>query len=262
MKKWLSLFLILVLLCTLLLPACEVPPKVAVLRAYTRTALLNEYAAQIDTDIRVSAPYLNYSAAFCSQIDIRAENALSSTPKLEMTLHTAEWGKLRPKAVIYSDGKYFYIRDKYSDSGTKIGLDQLEDHYEELKGSEDLFSDMLTSLSRDILTNSTIQKEKDTITVHTALNEEQLRELYGDIMDDVGIADSDASDTTLEHAEIELTVRDGYVQDYRLAFEFVTKKSTHAEHRSCSIKLTLHDPGSAVTVTMPEGYTDYKEPKS
>ena len=265
MKKWIAFFLTLVLLCTLLLTSCEVPPEVTVLRAYTRTATLSKYDAQMDMKVEVHIPDLQSRATVPVRVDIQAEDAMSKHPKLALTLYSGTTvSTLRADTTLYSDGKYLYIPNKYGNRGTKVSLEALEDEYEGMDEYDDLISDLLTSLPRDILNNSTIHSEDDRVTVHTALSEEQLSELYGDIVEDVTESVGDGIElegVSVTNAEIQVIVDDGYVQSQRLSFEIsatikqgwrsydMTMKST--------VSLSMKNPGAPVTVTFPEGYADY-----
>ena len=109
-----------------------------------------------------------------------------------------------------------------------------------------------------------------TRSVSAAISDEEFAEIYQDFIDDMSASagqEGAVSDLSVSNGKVDITVdENGYVSVYKVSFEMNLKVESSGVSMDAKapveMAITFHNPGTAVTVTPPDGYQDFPEVSS
>ena len=163
----------------------------------------------------------------------------------------------------YTEGEWCYVTALGQNMKVKIG-----EGSEEYDGYSDMES-AIKELPEDILSEVEIKENDDgTKTVSVAIADDKFAEIYKDFIGSMSASaaeGSDAiSDVSVTNAKVEITAdKNGYLSIYGISFDMNIEAESEGlsfeTKASVEMNVTFKNPGTAVTVTPPEGYQDFVE---
>jgi len=265
MKKFTALALVLVMLVALFaLTSCEgkkmkLTAYALVSDAVAKTEALDSFEA--DMEIKMGIEAMGVSMDMPMQYNVKASGLKGDNPvtfsKLSMTIMG-----MTMTTEAYTEGEWCYVSALGEKAKMKVGADT-----EEYDGFSDVKS-VVKALPEDLLSEVEIIENSDgTKTVSVAVSDEKFAEIYKSFVDEMSSSAAESenvSDVSVENAKVTVTVdKDGYVSVYGIHFDMaVTGESDGISvetKASVDMTITYKNPGTAVTVTLPADYQDYKE---
>jgi hypothetical protein len=254
----------LIIMSLFMLPSCEKEtPYSLVNNAVEKTGSLDSFDATMDIGIDMNM--LGISMEIPLIMDMQASGLKSDTPKWAMNINLNMFGS-EIDMDVYNEGDWYYI--SAFGEGLKITSDNMP------LTSFDAVNNIASTvkpLSEDMIPEGTkITENNSGKTVKFAVSEEKVVEYYGDLLSLINSSateNSEFSDISIKNPEIEITVdKNGYISIYRLKYDMIMEMDAQELGlgnleitASADCTVTYHNPGEAVTVTLPDGYENFAE---
>ncbi len=241
---------LLILMCTIFSSACT---KQEVVNDCIRNNLsLDSLQASMTLDIKLpeqDIPLWNFSTKAC--------NLTTENPSILTQDSSMFYGDISPY-TIYSDGEFLYISLSDDLNGIKVPFDSFKDDYDFISKihlvlkpfPEEVISDITTKSNNN---GSTIYS----VTLSNTLFLEIFSELHHIIKNSIVVADLSYS---LSDVQISITAQNGYVQIYDIAYSiYIDFGDGTLTEATIKTSLIFTEPGTPVTVTMPDNFENFAD---
>jgi hypothetical protein len=204
---------------------------------------------EIDMDIKVQGTTVSVPIS----ISMMAEGLQGDEPKVDGDVDMTVMGQ-KIKMDVYSDGEWSYVSANGQKYKQKID--------EKNKSYSDTASSMLKDIPEDILKDVEAVKNDDgSVTVEFEMDSETFEEIFEDAIENAESSSGGAAAgaVKIDNAEVEITVKDGYIKKYALSFDMEMKVSGQNAEASVEMVLEFEDYNGKYDIEPPKGYKDYKE---
>ena len=255
MKKTLALLLALMLLVTsAAFVSCQKQetPAQRLQRALDATQASDAIDATIEMTMEMSASGVYVEIPM--SMDVKTKGVHSKTPVSSVVMQMEMFG-MTLEIPMYMEGEWVYTSMMGESYKTKI--DEADTDYTALAQS------FTNDLPASLLEGQTMTKNGDgSETVTIAVPSDTFTELFSEAMglagDTAGL-DGEVGDVAVKDATVTITIKDGLVRQYDMAYVMEMSAGGIATQMNVSTNCTYHAFGDDVTVTPPEGYLDYPE---
>ena len=253
MKKWMSLLLVLGLLCSLPLSlgSCAKKPAAIVVEALAKTAALEEYEAEMV--MKVVMEVNGEKVEIPVEMDMKVKDAKSEHPTafVEMEMEVMGVGM---NTDAYVEGEWVYI---------SMGAIQYKAKAEDA-GMEPTYSeDMLKEIPLEILETAEVVENADgSITLSVDIPEDVFEDIFDEMIDSMNeTAGASLTDLDLKlmDTRVKITVKDGYVTVYQIDYTMEMTVMGSTVKAEASAVMTYKNIGQPVTITPPENYQNFPE---
>lgn len=251
MKKWMSLLLVLGLLCSLPLSlgSCAKKPAAIVVEALAKTAALEEYEAEMV--MKVVMEVNGEKVEIPVEMDMKVKDAKSDHPKafVEMEMEVMGTGV---NTDVYVEGEWAYI---------SMGAIQYKAKAEDA-GMEPTYSeDMLKEIPSEILETAEVVENADgSVTLSMNVPEDMFEDIFDEMIESMNeTAGASFTDLKLKDTHVKITVKDGYVTVYTMDYTMEMTVMGSTMEAQASAVMTYKNIGLPVTITPPENYQNFPE---
>lgn len=262
MKKLTAVALTLVMLVSVFaLTSCEkVTAYSLVTDAVAKTNALDSFEA--DMNIAMGMSVMGVTMEVPMDYNIKAAGLKGENPVSFSTIDMSLMGATMTTES-YMEGDWCYISVSGQNMKVKVGEDSEEyDGYANIESA-------IKGLPEEVLSEvEIVENEGGTKTVSVAIEDDKFAEIYKDFIDSMAASATETndsiSDISITNATVEITVdENGYVSVYKMAFDMNIDVETSGivvgTEASVEMEITFKNPGTAVTITPPEGYQDFPE---
>lgn len=220
--------------------------------ALEKTQNLDSVAAEMKMEMNMAMEGMTMSIPMTAKFKVK--DASSENPVMSAVVTMSLFGESFD-VEMYQEGQWAYI--VMEDMKYKSNVEDMESEYDYTDDADAMLQEIPEELLKDV---EFVEAADGSQTATVTFTEEKFAEIYGDFIEDVN-SDTEAGleDMKISNAVVTVTVADGYVTVYDVAFTMevtVEEMSTTTEVKAT---LTLEDPGKEVTITPPEGYQDFEE---
>ncbi|MBE6674714.1 MAG: hypothetical protein E7596_06370 [Ruminococcaceae bacterium] len=175
------------------------------------------------------------------------EDILVSGDKVQLTV--GEYGIKGD--TVYMDKEYVYTKGE--NGYTKSSLEE----YTKKNGAyNEKINGILQKLPSDFFEDADISKTGKKLNMEKGIDGEMLSSTFGDLLallqKELNITVDDKTETKYEDCKLTLTVKDGYITDISLKYNMLFTASKKKGTANVKIALVLNNPGSEVTVNIPQ----------
>lgn len=248
-RRMISLVMVLLILCGLL-TACGQQSTAEVLdAALDKTAALDAMSARMEIGMDMTSDGITMSIPMT--IDLKAKDVKSDDPIIWVLMSTEMLGQSL-EVEVYQEDHWAYMVTAGMKYKTKA-----EDAADEF----DYADDMLQELPEALLEGVELVKNDDgSQTAAISVPDGQFADIYDDFIESIySGAEVDVSQLQISNAVVTITVDDGYVTVYDMAFTMEMTVEGVTTKTEVTASITFDDPGGAVEITPPEGYQDFEE---
>lgn len=268
MKKIISLFLTLAVLCTgMVLAGCESEADKS--KANKSEAGKTSVAAVINNAIKKSYNLDSISAVMKMEMNMKMQGMDLSIPLTAnikaknvngddiIAYIDMKMSMLGQEAVMqmYQEGGWTYM--VMQDVKYKSKTDEMQGQMDYATSVKDILQEIPEELLKDV---KIVKGEGGRQTVTISVSGDKFTELYGDVIDSVnstnGVGDAEVK---VSNAVIKITEVDGFVLEYDLDFSMDMEIEGVSASTEVKMSLTFDEPGKDVVITPPEGYQDFEE---
>ena len=247
MKK--LLISLLVVICVMFSSACTTQESVN--DCIQNTLSLDSLQASMTLDIKLGErdiPLWNFTT--------KASNLPSEDPSV-LTQDSSLFHGTVLTSTTYSDGEFLYVTFD-GVNGTKVDFESFKESYDFINKVHHT----LKVLPENVISNMTSESVDNGLTTHSAVISNTL---FSEVFNELhGIAKGAIMVTELAHTvsdvQISVATKNGYVYSYDIAYnmyvDFGDGASTDVSVKS---SLTITEPGTPVSVTMPDGFESFIE---
>lgn len=253
-KRIVSLLLALCVFCMCgLLASCnQLSTFVVVSQALEKTAKLDSMEAKMEMEMEMSMMGMDITVPI--DAEVKAKGLQGDNPVSLSDISTSVLGQT-VEMVMYQEGDWaYYVVDdmKYK---TNIAEAEAETDY------TGVVTGLLQKLPEGLLEGiELVDNEDGSQTMSLELSGEQFTEIYADILDTTSAQYGDSiSKFEISDASISITVKDGYVSVFDMAFTMDMTVEGVETSSDVVYKVSYLNPGQEVTITPPEGYQDFEE---
>lgn len=255
MKKVLSLILCLCLLASCL-AGCEFRSTFQIItEAVEKTRALDSVAVVMDMKVELSMEGMSLSIPVTA--DVKASGLQGDAPVSRSTITSTFMGQ-ELDIDMYQEGEWAYL----STAGMKMKMNFAEAETENEYDYTDDMANLIQALPEDILKDLDLTRNEDgSLSITVLLSGEAFTQLYGELLADMNasVGVDVGVETTVKDATVSITMADGYITQYDVAFGTTTTVQDMAAECIFSVGIRYTDPGTPVTVIPPEGYQDYTD---
>ena len=263
MKRVISLLLALTVLCTgLVLTGCgngdapeETKAKTAfeiINEALQKTQDLESTDAKIEMEMTMGAE--GFTMTIPMTIEIKGKDMKSEKPVLSTVISMSMLGQNIAFEFYQEDEWAYMVMD---DLKYKLSAKDLTDELTYAENADYMMQEIPEELLKDV---QPVVAADGSQSFTVNFPEESFGKIFDELIESVGSnMGTDIEDAKISDAVATITVANGYVTVYDIAFamEMTTEGvSTTAEVKATC---TYNNPGQPVTVTPPEGYQNFEE---
>lgn len=262
-KRIISLFLVLVVLCTgAMLSGCDGNKKspdsaeksvaVIIKEALKKNENLDSMSAVMKMEMNMEAEDMTMSIPITAKIkakNLKSDNMISF---VEMTM-----SMLGQEIVMemYQEGQWAYV---------VMGDIKYKSNLKDMQGGTDYANnakDMLKEIPEDLLKDVELVKAEDgSQTATISFSGETFSEIYNELIKDViSETGTEMGEIKISDAVVTITIDDDFVTVYDVAFTMDMTVEGVSTTTKAKVTLTYENPGQDVTITPPEGYQDFEE---
>ena len=255
MKKIVSMVLLVCMLlcCALPLSSCSKSPAAVVTAAMIRTGKLDSYEAFMIVDMTTFV--LGVEVSIPMEIRIKAQDVHGKTPKMSADMSITYDGHTTTN-VVYVEGDWLYT---YRDhEGVKAKMEEDEAHDSDyLTSIKEMLQELPDSLFEDA---ELVENKNGSQTVKLELSDDELEDMFGNMLDSISDG-AGADDVSTSDATVAITVKDRYIQSYRIAFDMYMDVEGYKTVTEVVVDLQFVNPGRDVEVEFPPDCEDFKPVK-
>lgn len=262
-KKLISLLLALTILCTgILFTGCnsENTPEVTkekttfeiINEALEKTKNLESMSAEMKMEMNMVGDGITMSVPMT--VKLKAKDMKGSNPIISMVISMTMFGQ-SIDIELYQEDQWAYM--VMEDLKYKANAKDMESEYDYAESADD----MLQKIPEELLKDAKLVKAEDgSQSVTIAFPEEKFTEIYDDFIESVSsAAEADIGEMKISDAVAKITIANGYVTGYDLAFTMEMIVEDTSSTTEIKATLTYENPGQDVTITPPEGYREFEE---
>lgn len=265
MKKFASVALTLAMLLSLcMLSSCgKVTAYSLVADAQEKMSKLDSYEMEADITMQLDMGMMGGKADIPAKIRVKAAGLMSDSPVLLETIEMAG-----ESISVYNEGEWMY--GVVDGVGVKSRVDE---DFDIIMESYDNVGFMKKPFSEELMKDVEIVEDEDgTRSVSVAVPDDMLEEYFDIVLKELmgeGISENEGVDVSMGFTDtvVDFAIdENGYISHYDISGNiFVKGTMTESGGVSVSMEIpfdmtcTFVDPGTAVTVTPPEGYQDFAE---
>lgn len=264
MKKRMAFALALLMAFSLVLfTSCENATAYSLVAdAVAKNEALDSFDADVDIEMSVEVSGITVDVPMGYQI--KASGLAGDNPVTSTTMSVTAMG-MTMETNAYIEGEWCYVTMLGENMKMKVG--ESAEQYDGYSSIESVFK----PLSEELLADVEITENGDgTRSVSVAIPDEEFETLYQDFVNDMSASagqEGAVSDLSVTNGKVDITVDgNGYVSVYKVSFEMNLKVESSGVSMDAKapveMAITFHNPGTAVTVTPPEGYQDFTEVSS
>ena len=263
MKKMVSWFLALVVLCTgVMLTGCDngkpasgsVDKSVAVVikEALKKNQNLDAMSAEMKMQMDMATEGMTMSVPITAKIKAKNLKSDNTTSLVDVTMSML--GQEMAMGM-YQEGQWAYV---------VMGDVKYKSNLEDMQGEMDYADsakDMLREIPEDLLEGVKLVKAEDgSQTATISFPREKFSEIYNELIEDVlSETGTEMGETKISNAVVAITMANGFVTVYDVAFTVEMTVEGVSSTTKAKVTLTYENPGQDVTITPPEGYQDFEE---
>ena len=262
-KKLISLLLALTVLCTgLFLTGCgneDVPEETKAKTAFEiidealqKTQNLESMDAKIEMEMSMGAD--GFTMTIPMSIKIMGKDLKAEKPVLSTVISMSMLGQSIEMEIYQEDQWAYMVMDEMK---YKLNVKDATDELDYAENADYMLQEIPEELLKDVQP-VTAADGSQTFTVN--FPEETFDRIYDELIESVGSnMGTDIEDAKISDAVATITVADGYVTVYDLAFNMEMTAEGVSTTTAVKATCTYNNPGQPVTVTPPEGYQDFEE---
>lgn len=261
MKKRIAFTLALLMAFSLVLFAScgKVTAYSLVSDAVAKNEALDSFDADVDIDMSVKVSGVTVDVPMGYQI--KASGLAGENPVTSTTMSVTSMGATI-ETNAYIEGEWCYVTMLGQNMKTK--MDESTEQYDGYSSIESVFKPLPEALLADV---EITDNGDGTRSVSAAISDEEFAEIYQDFIDDMSASagqEGAVLDLSVSNGKVDITVDgNGYVSVYKVSFEMNLKVESSGVSMDAKapveMAITFHNPGTAVTVTPPDGYQDFPE---
>jgi hypothetical protein len=247
---------VILILSALMLTSCErVTAYALVSGAMKKTQALDSMDA--DVTMKMSVDVMGISTEVPMTFHVKAAGLKTDKPIMAADMTMSMMG-FDMTTNLYSEGEYFYVTSMGENMKMKIG--ELTEDYDVMGDIADTVKELPEDLLKDV---EAVNNDDGTKTVSVTIPDDAFASIYKELLESTGesaAGGSEITDVAVSNAKADITVsKEGYIAVYKLAFDM--SMTVDGEQATSKMDMTVNykNPGTAVTVTAPEGYQDFEE---
>lgn len=262
-KRIVSLFLVLVLLCTcMMLSGCaggKNAPESAdksvaavIKEALDKNENLDSMSAEMKMEMNMAAEGMTMSVPITAKIkakNLKSDNTISF---VDLTM-----SMLGQEIVVemYQEGQWAYV--VMGDIKYKSNLKDMQGEMDYADNAKDMLKEIPEDLLKDV---ELVKAEDGSQTATISLSGEKFSEIYNELIKDVvSETGTEMGEMKISDAVVTITMVGGFVTVYDVAFTMDMTVEGVSSTTEAKVTLTYENPGQDVTITPPEGYQDFEE---
>ena len=254
MKKLFSVLLaICMLLSMLALVSCKKQTlSERVNEAISATYSTDSYAANYE--MKISMETMGMTLDIPTTMDMKVKNATSASPIASIDLTMEMFGSELEMAIYMEDG---WVYASAFGASYKARVTENEDLAEYTQTADNI----LKVLPANYFEGVEATKNPDgSETVVICMPGDAFSEIFSDTVAGAAASAADSiEDVEVSNTRLEITIKDGMVSVYSMAFDMSMKSGGIDVVATVSADMTFTAFGDAVVITPPEGYLDYPE---
>lgn len=244
-KRILALALVLVMVCCLF-TGCGESAYSMIQSAIKKTQALESVSVKMEMDMTITSEAMAVSMPIV--LDMKGVDIKSDNPTILTNLTMSILGQSLDIEIYQEDGwSYVSMGELKQKTHSAPNMDQY-----------DYSDEMMQVIPEELMKNVEMVKNPDgTATATITIPGEKFMEIYADMVDGLSQNLSDAEDLSVNDAVIVITVANGYVSCYDMAFSIEAVMEDDVATMEVKAVMTYDNPGQPVQITPPEGYQDY-----
>lgn len=217
------------------------------------TEALDAYEAQLVVDIEVTVGAEKVDMLTVTDFSIL--DATTRNPVLYADIYMEVMGETAEAEMYVEDDWVYMLQDG---NGYKMSAHEAFDEADDITETfDEYFQDLPESLFKGI---KAVKNKDGSASVTLEIPNEIFEDTFADIA--ISVTDSitegvDFSDLTYKNAVVEITVKDGYVMIFEIAFDLSMRVEGTRVTASVEEKLLLKDWGDGVKLDPMDGYEDF-----
>lgn len=186
------------------------------------------------------------------EMNMKADNTDKDNPLYEMFL-TMDMMGTKTEMNMYQDEEWMYAVS--ADTAYKTKKDAAEGGYASNADN------MLKTLPEELFVGKTMTDNGDgSSTVTLDIPSDMFAEIYDDIVDNAAATNGvDVEGVGLKDTRISITVKDGYIREYKMSFTMVMTVSGMETSTVMDMTAKYNSINEKITVNYPDGYKDFPE---
>ncbi len=263
MKKFVSWFLALVVLCTgVMMTGCDNGKPAsgsadksvaAVIKdAVKKNEDLDAMSAEMKMQMEMATEGMTMSIPITAKIkakNLKSDNVISS-----VNMTTSMLGQ-EMAMEMYQEGQWAYV--VMDDVKYKASLEDMEGEMDYAASAKNMLQEIPEDLLKDV---KLVKAEDGSQTATVNFPGEKFSEVYSEIVGDVlAETGTEIGETKISNAVVTITVANGFVTVYDVAFSVDMTVAGVSSTTKAKVTVTYENLGQDVTVTPPEGYGEFEE---
>ena len=270
MKKFISVLLIILMLCSILfVSACSdrddddddnnnnnpstLNAQKLVEDAITKINNLDSYYAIMTQDIHLSMQGVSMDMPVT--VSIKVQDATTANPKMYAIQDMQMLGQ-NITTELYIDGDYIYLDSNGYQA--KISKDEIGDT-DQLSYDKTL-EELLLVLPDDVMNDIIVKiNESGNRYVEVDFDSAKFLEFYESNIEDISSSiNASIDDLQISDSKVKIVLdKSGYVKEYVLTYKMSISTQGQTANADVNLKIEFIDPGKSVTVTPMEGYQNF-----